>query len=309
MNVTARLGPLLLPLSALALSGCATFRGGPENIFDTTALVKKARTYEVSAVDDAIETLDGDPMGQKRYRNKVVRSYMTAIDAQYNDFRSSVGIEGRGGALAFDILTLGLATAGSLSTGAAPELAAAAGAATGTRAAIDKNLVGEKTIPALFAAMEAERFRMRATIFERMQEEYADYPMEAVWNDLQSYRVAGTMDEAISQVTDQAANDRAEARAAYNRSLGISCDAKQDVLEVAQKVGDMARDARIAAESGADAQAKANGRLKLVNIANAFNVPTKPADTPEEIWESIATVLELDYCDADGLRRRIDQIN
>jgi hypothetical protein len=211
--------------------------------------------------------------------------------------------------LGFDILTLGLATAGALSTGAAPELAAAAGAATGTRTAFDKNLLGEKTVPAIFAAMDAERLRVRTTIFERMREEYADYPMEAVWNDLQTYHTAGTIDEAVTQVTDMAAADRVSARAAYNRTLGLSCDATAEVLGVSQEIGDLLAQARRDAEQTTDATLKASGRLRLLNIANAFGVSTTPGDTPADIWDKVAQVIDLDYCDADSLRRRIDQIN
>lgn len=295
-------------LAVFSLGGCATTRGGPESVFDSAALVQLARSYSVKEVDVEIDGLDSDPAGQQRYRNKVIRAYLTAIDSQYFQFRSNLGLEGRGGGLGFDLLALGLATAGSLSMGAAPELAAAAGIATGSRAAIDKNLLFEKTLPALFASMDAARLRQRTLIMERMQGGYGDYPMEAAWNDLQTYQIAGTVDDAVSQVTDKASSDRESARAAYNRSLGLSCDAKADVLPVSQKVGDMARQALLDSNNANDAILRAKGRLRLENIAQAFDIKVSPADSNQDVWDQIANILELDYCDADSLRKRIDRI-
>ena len=302
MDVTHR--ALFLAATAFALSGCATTRGGPQSVFDSAALVKMARSYSVEAVDVKIDELDSDQAEQKRYRNKVIRAYLTAIDSQFFQFRSNLGLEGRGSALGFDLLTLGLATAGSLSMGAAPELAAAAGVATGSRAAIDKNLLFEKTLPALFASMDAARLRQRTLIIERMQEDYGNYPMEAAWNDLQTYQIAGTVDDAVSQITDSAASDRSTARAAYNRSRGVACDAPDDIIDVTDRLRDRIDAAETDAAS-ADRAVADRGRAKIVHMASVFDVESagRPNDV---IINNIIGVVSLDYCKTDILRHKID---
>lgn len=286
------------------LGGCATFEGGPESVFDTQALVSKAKGYSVGAVDQSMESLASDAEKQRRLRNRVVRAYLTAIDAQYFDFRTDLGLEGRGGSFVFDVITLGLATAGALSNGAAPELAAAAGLSNGTRSAIDKNLLAEKTVPAIMATMDASRLRLQARITEKMSQSIDEYPMEEVWNDLQAYQLAGTFDEAVSHVTDRASADRASARAAFNRANGISCDAKADIVPLRTQLGDLLFAEYNRAESATTA---AVGRGKLEAFARLFDVPA--TGTNREIAESIAARVNLDYCSADSLRQKIDLLS
>ena len=295
--------------SAFLLGGCATTRGGPESDFDSVALVKLARSYSVDTVDTKIDSLDSDQAGQQRYRNKVIRAYLTAIDSQFFQFRSNLGLEGRGGALGFDLLALGLATAGALSMGAAPELAAAAGVATGSRAAIDKNLLFEKTLPAIFASMDAARLRQRTLIVERMKGEYGDYPMEAAWNDLQNYQVAGTMDDAVGQVTDKAASDRETARAAYNRSLGLACDASSELVPLRTQLGELIFAASTKAES-TNSNDRSKGREDLQRIALAFSVdePGRSLGSVDELdkfRDDILNKIEIFSCSSADLRQTL----
>ena len=286
------------------LGGCATTRGGPESVFDSVALVKLARNYSVDTVDTKIDSLDSDQAGQQRYRNKVIRAYLTAIDSQFFQFRSNLGMESRGGALGFDLLALGLATAGALSMGAAPELAAAAGVATGSRAAIDKNLLYEKTLPAIFASMDAARLRQQARIVDKMTQSIGDYPMEEAWGDLQNYQVAGTFDDAVAQVTDRASADRSAARASFNRANGIACDAKADIVPMRTQLGDLLFAEYNKAENAATAT---KGKEGLARFASAFGVEVKGNN--RDLAESIAAKINLDYCSADALRQKIDLLS
>ena len=291
-------------VAVLSLGGCATTRGGPESVFDSAALVKKARGYSVEAVDEKIDGLDSDQAGQQRYRNKVIRAYLTAIDSQYFQFRSNLGLEGRGGGLGFDLLTLALATAGSLSMGAAPELAAAAGVATGSRGAITKNLLFEKTLPAIFASMDAARLRQHSRIVDKMSQSVGDYPMEEAWNDLQTYQVSGTFDDAVAQVTDRASADRAAARAAFNRANGIACDAKADIVPLRTQLGELLYAEYNKAENAATAT---RGKEGLARFASAFGVDVK--GTNLELAQEIGKKINLDYCSPDALRQKIDLLS
>lgn len=286
------------------MTGCATMRGGPPSVFDTVALVNIARSYDVDTV--AENMADGDATAQKQYRNKVIQAYLTAIDARYYQFRSDLSVEGRGGALGFDTAILALATIGSISTGSAPEIAAGTSFLSGSRAAIDKNLLYEKTLPAIFAAMDAGRLRERTIILAKMQEDIGAYPMEAAWSDLQNYQIAGTFDDAVTQITDSAAGDRASARAAYNRSRGVACDAENDVIDVTDQLRDRI-DSALTDASDADPNVASRGRLKLEQMANVFDVESSGRSN-DEIVEGVVEIVSLDYCKADTLRKKVDQL-
>ena len=292
-------GVLLL---STVLAGCTTVRGGPQSVFDSAALVNAARSYTVEKV---ATHMPSDTTAQKQYRNQVIQAYLTAIDARYYQFRTDLSVEGRGGALGFDTVILALATIGSISTGSAPELAAATGFISGSRAAIDKNLLYEKTLPAIFAAMDAGRLRQRTVILKRMDDDLGAYPMEAAWSDLQNYQIAGTFDDAVTQITDSASGDRASARAAYNLSVGIACDATVDIIPLRSQVRSLLRPAFIKTQS-ADIATKANGRLEMIKIAMAFDVSTELNDI--DLRDAINDKLEMGYCKSDILRERIDRI-
>jgi hypothetical protein len=293
----------ILLLSTL-VTGCASVRGGPKSVFDQTALVNAAQQYTVETVADDMPTTGAT--AQKQYRNKVIQAYLTAIDARYYQFRTDLSVEGRGGALGFDTLILGLATIGSISTGAAPELAAANSFLSGSRAAIDKNLLYEKTLPAIFAAMDANRLRQRTIILARMQEDLGAYPMEAAWNDLQDYQIAGTFDEAVTQITDSAAGDRASARAAYNRARGVACDSTNEVIDVTDQLRDRI-DSALTDANDADPNIASRGRLKLEQMANVFDVEFSGRSN-DEIVEDVIEIVSLDYCKADTLKKKVDQL-
>jgi len=283
-------------------------RGNPASVFDTGSMVTDARKYTVANVSSFMDDDKKTDREKELHRNKVVQTYLNAIDARYYAFRSQLGVEGRTGALGFDVVALGFATAGALSTAAAPELAAASGFTSGTRASINKNLLLEKTLPMLFSAMDANRLRQRTVILEHMQKSLGDYPMAAAWSDLQAYQIAGTFDDVVTRISDATASDRVSARAAYNRSLGLACDAKADVLKVTQQIGDLARDALNDAVRGGDGSVKAKGRLRLENIAQAFDITADPGKSSDELWGEIADAIDLDYCEAEGLRKKIDRI-
>lgn len=293
-----------LLLISTAVTGCAAVRGGPQSVFDSAALVNVARSYDVETVAD--EMAVGDATAQKQYRNKVIQAYLTAIDARYYQFRSDLSVEGRGGALGFDTAILALATIGSISTGAAPELAAANSFLAGSRAAIDKNLLYEKTLPAIFAAMDAGRLRQRTVILARMQEDVGAYPMEAAWNDLQNYQVAGSFDDAVTQITDSAATDRASARAAYNRARGVSCDGTDDLIDVTDSLRDRI-DSALTDANDADPNIAKRGRLKLEQMATVFNVESSGRSN-DEIADEVIVVVRLGYCKTETLRKKIDQL-
>lgn len=289
-------------LAVFSLGGCATVRGGPQSIFDSAALANAARAYSVDVVSRDMPTTG--TTASKHYRNKVIQAYLTAIDARYFQFRSDLSVEGRGGALGFDSVILALATIGSISTGSAPELAAATGFLSGSRAAIDKNLLYEKTLPAIFASMDASRLRQRTVILERMQEDVGAYPMEAAWSDLQNYQIAGTFDDAVTQITDSAAGDRASARAAYNRSRGVACDAEDDVIDLTELLMDRI-DAYEAEAKNVDPNIAGRARNKLVRMAEAFDVESSGRSN-KQIVDDVTVVVRTTYCKADTLRKKVD---
>jgi hypothetical protein len=154
--------------------------------------------------------------------------------------------------------------------------------------------------------MDAGRLRERTIILAKMQEDIGAYPMEAAWSDLQNYQIAGTFDDAVTQITDSAAGDRASARAAYNRSRGVACDAENDVIDVTDQLRDRI-DSALTDASDADPNVASRGRLKLEQMANVFDVESSGRSN-DEIVEGVVEIVSLDYCKADTLRKKVDQL-
>lgn len=217
----------------LSLGGCAALQGAPSPIIPAKDSVKLAADY---ALDDAIKAFRADDdasrddMTPQAYRDMVIAIYLAAIDARYLEFRRAVSSQGRGGALGADLAVLGLTTGATVINGAATELSAAAAAIAGGKAVVDKNVFFDKALPALLAAMDAERARMRTQIVLNMRKDANSYPLETAFGDISAYEAAASLDRAVDVITTSASQERRMERQRYDNAVR-ACDGEDDLVD------------------------------------------------------------------------------
>jgi hypothetical protein len=143
---------------------------------------------------------------------------MRAYDITFADFEKRLYGDGNAVTLGSDLVALALtgliATTGNAATKSA--LGAASTGVLGAKAAIDKDLYYQKTIPALLAQMEADRLKVALTISAGMKLPDAEYPLMQAYLDLDAYKIAGSIPAAINQINKEAGNAKDALQALRN---------------------------------------------------------------------------------------------
>lgn len=216
---------LLLPWLAAA---CSTFSGTPQRAIDPDAdlaaiemtMSSTAVAECIAGVGPVIAVADGRVArasfsSPEECRNRVVTARKYAIDVRFSQFEQEYFSENRWAGFGATLVALGLTTAGSLSgTGSAQALSAAAAGVTGSRAAYEKDILADRTLLAIDAAMHAQRDIIALNIRNGLAKAAQDYPLGTALSDLDAYYRAGTVLGALSAVTQTAG---AQAEAAQSR--------------------------------------------------------------------------------------------
>lgn len=190
-----------LTISLALLAGCSTtFRGTPDAVSDREADVQALRQQFTSGEVSTCLAAQTDAC-----RNRIIRARKAAEDIRFYEFEEKVFQEGRATGFAATVGTLGLTTASAATTGTiAKVLAGLAALVTGTREAYDKEVLAEKTLQALFAAMRANRAAAELRIRSGLQQPVSAYSLEDGMGDVEAYRRAGTVQAALDTVTETA---------------------------------------------------------------------------------------------------------
>ncbi|RDS75859.1 hypothetical protein DL238_14340 [Alteriqipengyuania lutimaris] len=210
---------------AFGSTGCVSLRGAPKSVISTSDAIDVVKLYRIPNVVSEYRQLSAP--AQRVYRNEILSAYFQAIDARYYEFRTGIAGEQRELVLGFDIAQLGLAGLATIAAKSAEELAAVSAVYAGTSASIDKNLYFDQTTVALIAGMDAQRLKVRTGIVQKMSLPSADYPLTAALADLVEYQNAGTLDQAIALVTDEAVKQRVEQKERFDRAVRFACTPEQ----------------------------------------------------------------------------------
>lgn len=200
--MTKRLGLLVLILSALALTGCATIRGAPGRPCDSKKTLEQLDPYYAKALEDYYKP----GADRTSVRNYFIETRLGIIDAEYLDFKQHLYGEGVLSGFLTDVGAIGLNAAGTLTPAASTKsiLAAISGGLIGTRASAEKNFYFERTMAALLSQMEALRKTVRLRIMKGMAASADAYALSQAKTDLADYYSAGTVAGAIVGMTKEA---------------------------------------------------------------------------------------------------------
>ena len=207
----------LAALSLLPLAGaCASLDGQAKPMLEVAAVTAVAAKYPPATALATFYGRRNDEAAQRAWRDEVIGAYLAAADLRYLEFRRDLSRQMKGSGLGLDIAVLGLTGGASLAAGkTANALSAIAAGFAGTRATLSKELWFDKTLPALVAAMDAQRTQVRVQILTRMQASPAAYSLAEAFADIARYQEAATLDSAIELVTAAASEKSVQADARY----------------------------------------------------------------------------------------------
>jgi hypothetical protein len=285
---------LLVAIAAPSVTGCASFEGQPRPVISVGMSEQVLKEYEVPAILRKYGGLSG--RAQRAYRNEVIGVYVQAIDARYDEFTANLSTENKGTNLGFDTLLIGLVGAAALSPTDAADIAAVTTGVIGLRGSIDKNLYYERTLPALVAAMDAERYRVRTSIEGHKADDTSEYPLASALVELQEYQQAGSLLRAISAVTDAAAADRRDAKQDFERLTRFSCESEDAVNVAVDPVGDFLSALYMEAEADAASTAALN---KLRLTADVFGINGAGTMNVMQLETAIDNALLGGFCTID----------
>lgn len=206
-------GLLLLLLAGCSLATPYTQRD-PLPLFSQygTTITEQLATEGIPA-DDAVDRVR---------RNQLIRELIWVIDAEYNDYESSLYVSTATLNTLTDWMVLGATgAAAALSAGgstAAPSiLSAGAAALTGARASVQENFFQQHGRVALIATMRALRADALVALTKGMRLAAASYPMSRAMVDLQTYANAGSLLTAMQSIANTATDSMGKSEVELKR--------------------------------------------------------------------------------------------
>jgi hypothetical protein len=216
MRTVPTLTLLLIPL---LIVGCKTHRyaGGPPPAYDVDKDIKQLE--KVFTQSTSISNYYSSAASQTEpERNKFITGRLVLINLNYFKWLRNVTADKQLLDSASDILVMSLNLAGTAvgSTQAKTILAAVSAGVAGSKTVVDKYYFYEKTVPALAAAMNAQRKQVLINIVKGLDLDLKAYPFEQAIADLNDYYQAGTFQGAITTIQADAGAKEAAATTAIN---------------------------------------------------------------------------------------------
>lgn len=283
-----------LLFAAMSLSGCATIRGSQDGV----AGLEPSNPVTIdTALQNYYKPADADRAGMSRrdYRDYIIGLYMRALDSKYEAFTDQLRAGGRGSGLGFDLLLLGLNGATALSgVSTARDLATVTAVTSGARSSIDKRLYFEQSLPAMIAAMDAERASIKSDIATKQAQPAERYSLSNAIDDLTRLKQAGQVDSAVSRMTKASEADRDAEQERLNAITQACADISIDAARLNFDFRELVyKDA-----------AKRPDRLRAA--AGALGMPLQPNQVPA--WSEVAGKFDISLCDDDKKRQFIGNL-
>jgi hypothetical protein len=211
------------------------------------------------------------------WRDAVVAARLEIADRNYQAFKNELYAETAGLNLGVDLAALGLTGAAAVAGGgAAQALAAAATGVIGAGTAFNKDALYAKTLPAIFAQMEANRTQVLLRIRNSQLNNEIQYPLSLALSDVTAYERAGTLEAAIEALTTSATNQADSNKKQLAQLTGLTV-LPSDVQARKQSFSDYIQ-----------SLVSTNQKAILDQIANKLGVATDP-----NIRKERANILEL----------------
>ena len=285
---------ILVGLAAVSLCGCATIRGSQATVPELYASTLVPVGTALKSYYQVPDTARGG-MTRFAYRNYVVASYTSAIDKRYRTFTDQLRSGGRGSALGFGLLQLGLTGATALAKEAdVSELATITAIATGAGAVVDENVFFDRTMPAIIAAMDAERAGIKTDIARKKALSADRYSLDEAIDDLDRLQRAGRLDRALARITRAAEADRV-AREEELNAITSACD---DISVLAAPLNERFRNL-VGTQDGENPELRQTA-------ASVLRLEVEPGTVPT--WAGLREAFDQKLCDDTEKENFLDDL-
>jgi len=281
-------------LAAVSLCGCATIRGSQATVPELYASTLVPVGTALKSYYQVPDTARGG-MTRFAYRNYVVASYTSAIDKRYRTFTDQLRSGSRGSALGFGLLQLGLTGATALAKEAdVSELATITAIATGARAVVDENVFFDRTMPAIIAAMDAERAGIKTDIARKKALSADRYSLDEAIDDLDRLQRAGRLDRALARITRAAEADRVAQEEELN-AITSACD---DISVLAAPLNERFRNL-VGTQDGENPELRQTA-------ASVLRLEVEPGTVPT--WAGLREAFDQKLCDDTEKENFLDDL-
>jgi hypothetical protein len=213
-----------------SLTACASLSGYPEDPDNKATLDSlQAKYFGLCSEEAEYNKLDPADPRRRAMRDEIVLSRMRAYDIEFSRFQRLLYGAGASVALGSDLAIGVLGGLGAVTGGAATKsaLSAASGGIVGAQGNVNKDLYYQKTLPALIAQMEANRVKVKQAIFEGLKLPDAQYPLQRAESDLADLNDAGSIPNAISNITQSATEAKNKTHDAIKATYATSASAQR----------------------------------------------------------------------------------
>lgn len=281
-------------LAAVSLCGCATIRGSQATVPELYASTLVPVGTALKSYYQVPDTARGG-MTRFAYRNYVVASYTSAIDKRYRTFTDQLRSGSRGSALGFGLLQLGLTGATALAKEAdVSELATITAIATGAGAVVDENVFFDRTMPAIIAAMDAERAGIKTDIARKKALSADRYSLDEAIDDLDRLQRAGRLDRALARITRAAEADRVAQEEELN-AITSACD---DISVLAAPLNERFRNL-VGTQDGENPELRQTA-------ASVLRLEVEPGTVPT--WAGLREAFDQKLCDDTEKENFLDDL-
>ncbi len=209
---------MLVVLSTIFLTGCPkTQTPMPALIRDkvikteTNKLVTLATNY-----DNAVASETAADLGKAQlYRNELMHLGILLIDDNYNQFENDLFVGRAKMNVAGDLIELGTTAATGITNGERVKtiLAIALTAFKGGRKSVDMNFFRERSTEVIAQKMRGSRAKVLQTIYQGLALPVDRYPLAAGLDDLINYLYAGSINNALLELSQDTGADTKQSRA------------------------------------------------------------------------------------------------
>ena len=149
----------------------------------------------------------------KARRNAIIQARLAEIDILYYRNERDISREVRSGNFGFSLAKIFVGGIGSQAAEAtAQSLNALSAVLEGAKSAYDRDILLEQSMEAFVSQMRANRAAVKARIVSRYNDESTAYTLQMALSDLTAYQQAGTLDAALSGITEIANKNEKEAQ-------------------------------------------------------------------------------------------------
>ncbi len=207
---------IVFAFAALSVTGCvSTMRGTPDRPFSSTLVTDEAaiKNAVVTLSNGSLDSSDANIVAR---RNQNISTLLSAVDANYFEFRKNIFANSRHSSAGTGSLTLLMTIAGGLtgSAGVKQHYLLGTNLVNGVSTQFQKSYLYEKNVGSLVATMDADRDEILKGILVAIDE--GEYRGQLALLDVYKYFVAGTLENAVvsleKKATEQAGKSAADVR-------------------------------------------------------------------------------------------------